>query len=106
MGLINRIKRPIFLVHDGARYHTSKMVENFINENSHRIKVLQLPKHSPDYNPIEKLWKQMKKEGTHNKYFAEHEQMVDAVNQVTVFFENQPKKVLSLCKMFNRINQE
>ena len=47
----------IILVEDGAPYHNSKCVKEFILANADRLTIERLPAFSPDFNPIEKLWK-------------------------------------------------
>jgi transposase len=47
-------ERPIVLIQDGARYHTSKAMEEFFAQHAERLTVFQLPSYSPDFNPIEK----------------------------------------------------
>ena len=61
--------QPIMLIQDGAKYHTSAARQRFCAEHMERLMVCQLPAYSPDYKPIEKLWKKVKKEGTHLHYF-------------------------------------
>jgi transposase len=61
----------LFLIHDGARYHTSASTQAFLAAHSARITAEPLPSYSPDYNPIEYLWKKTKKRATHNQYFKE-----------------------------------
>src|SRR5215471_6457346 len=61
----------LFVIHDGARYHTSASTQAFFAAHSDRITAYPLPSYSPDYNPIEYLWKKMKQRATHNKYFKE-----------------------------------
>src|SRR5712691_7996132 len=58
----------LFLIHDGARYHTSASTQAFLAAHSARITAEPLPSYSPDYNPIEYLWKKTKKRATHNQY--------------------------------------
>ncbi len=47
----------LFLIHDGARYHTSASTQAFLAAHSARITAEPLPSYSPDDNPIEYLWK-------------------------------------------------
>jgi hypothetical protein len=52
--------QPIILIQDGAKYHTSAETKAFFAQQTARLEVVQLPAYSPDYNPIEKLWKKIK----------------------------------------------
>src|SRR5262252_6365389 len=45
----------LFLIHDGARYHTSASTKAFLAAYRARITEHPLPSYSPDYNPIEYL---------------------------------------------------
>lgn len=67
--LLERITVPIILIEDGASYHRSQAVEQFRQAHAERLTVHRLPAFSPEFNPIEKLWKNTKKEATHLKYF-------------------------------------
>ena len=49
--------QPIILVQDGARYHTAKETQGWLAAHAERIPVVQLPTYSPDYNPIEHVWR-------------------------------------------------
>ena len=53
--VLKQTTQKLFLVQDGARYHTSKLTRQFIRAYAHRLTVVQLPSYSPDYNPIEYL---------------------------------------------------
>lgn len=52
----------ILVIMDNARWHKAKIVQNFAEENKHRIKVAYFLKYTPELNPIEPRWKEMKKE--------------------------------------------
>ena len=69
--ILNKYSKPVFLIEDGAPYHKSKIVKTFTDKmkDAGRLFVHRLPSYSPDLNPIEKLWKQTKKDATHLKYF-------------------------------------
>ena len=55
--VLEQTTQPIILIQDGARYHTSAETKAFFAQQAARLQVFQLPTYSPDYNPIEKLWK-------------------------------------------------
>ena len=88
---------PIILIQDGARYHTSAETSAFFAQQAARLQVFQLPTYSPDYNPIEKLWKKMKQQDTHLHYFPTFEALTDKVEQALLKFANIPEEILALC---------
>ena len=52
----------ILIVVDGAKYHFEKEhVQKFYEKNKHRLVIIQLPPYSPNLNPIEQVWKKIKK---------------------------------------------
>jgi transposase len=91
--------QPILLIQDGAKYHTSAAMQRFFAAHAERLTVFQLPSYSPDYNPIEKLWKKVKKEGTHLHYFPTFEALKDKVEQALLKFATTPEEILALCSL-------
>jgi transposase len=85
-----------FLIHDGARYHTSQATMQFLEAHGQRITVYPLPSYSPDYNPIEYLWKKTKQRATHNQYFKEFIQLTLSVDKALAYFAMHPDTVLGL----------
>ena len=55
-----------------------------------------LPPYSPDFNPIEFLWKKTKKQATHLKYFSTFEALTQSVDTALRHFANLPDEILSL----------
>jgi transposase len=49
---------PVINVQDNDPKHKSKLVQNWINE---RVDCLEWPPYSPDLNPIENLWADVKR---------------------------------------------
>jgi len=62
----------ILLVLDGASWHRSKGLN--IPEN---IRLFFLPPATPEMNPIEQIWKELRKLGFHNEIFKTLEKVVD-----------------------------
>jgi len=88
--------RPLMLIQDGAKYHTAAKTREFIAAHRERLSVYQLPSYSPDYNPIEHLWKNMKKRTTHNRYFPAFTMVCDSVEEGLAYFQNHPAEVKRL----------
>jgi transposase len=65
----------LFLIHDGARYHTSAAPQAFLAAHRDRSTVEPLPSYSPDDNPIAYLWKKTKKRATHDQYLAQNQHL-------------------------------
>jgi transposase len=53
--------RKVFLIVDGSRIHTSKMTQRFIDRTD-RIELFLLPPYSPELNPDEWVWKNVKRD--------------------------------------------
>jgi len=86
----------LFLIHDGARYHTSQATVHFLAQHAERITVHPLPSYSPDYNPIEYLWKKTKKHAPHNQYFKDFALLTVSVEKALAYFAAHPETVLGL----------
>ena len=98
--VLAKTRKHIVLIQDGAKYHRSKAMKAFFEAHKDRLTVFELPSYSPDYNPIEKLWKKVKEKGTHLQYFPTFEALKDKVQETLSFFENAKQEVLSLVGMY------
>lgn len=98
--VLRQTQQPVFLVQDGARYHTSKATRLFFQQQSNRLTVAQLPSYSPDYNPIEFLWRALKRRTTHNQYFPEFDTLSHSVDEALVYFQTQTDYVKSLFTIY------
>ena len=86
----------LFVIHGGARYHTSASTKAFLAAHRDRITAEPLPSYSPDDNPIEYLWKKTKQRATHNKYFKEFAVLTVSVEKALAYFATHPETVLGL----------
>ena len=62
----------IVLVCDGAAWHKAKALE--IPQN---IRLVFIPPYTPEMNPIEQIWKEIRKCGFKNEIFSTLEKVVD-----------------------------
>lgn len=98
--LLSQVAGKIILVQDGARYHTGKSTRQFLEQPQDRLIVYNLPSYSPDYNPIEYLWKKVKTKATHNRYFAEFVQLVNSVEEALQVLASQTEEILRLMGVY------
>ncbi len=87
---------PLFLIQDGAPYHRAAPVKAFFEQHRDRLHVIQLPSYSPDYNPIEFLWRATKRTATHNRYFPEFADLIGSVEAALALFAAHPDRVKAL----------
>jgi transposase len=97
--VLAQVTQPIILIQDGAKYHTSVAMQRFFALHTERLTVFQLPRYSPDDNPIEKLWKKVKKEGTHVQYLPTFAALTATVEHALLRFANMPAEILALCSV-------
>jgi transposase len=96
LSVLAQTTKHLFLIQDGAKYHTSKATKEFFAQHQSRLTVFQLPSYSPDYNPIEYLWRKTKKRATHNKYFEQFQEIIVSVEQALGHFTQHAAEVLGL----------
>ena len=96
LDVLTHTTQHVFVIQDGARYHTSKAMAQFFAAHADRLTPVQLPAYSPDFNPIEYLWKKVKKLATHLKYFPEFSLLQAEVDKTLLHFAQTPQEIMSL----------
>ena len=81
----------IILVMDGAASHRGK--DRMIPEN---ISIIPLPPYSPELNPVENFWKELKKQGFYNRVFSSLNEVEDQLEAMLKCFYDQPQLVQSI----------
>lgn len=100
---LSQTNKHVILIQDGASYHRSKAMKEFFKQNSDQITVYQLPSYSPDYNPIEKLWKKVKTKETHLHYFPTFDSLKVKVEKALLNFKNLQEEILSLFGFYRKL---
>lgn len=93
--LLATVTRPFTLVMDNAPCHRAGRVKEFLERHKGRLAVLWLPKYSPDLNPSEQVWKDMKLDVSHNHFFSTADRLAWGIRGY--FRRLEPGKVRSLC---------
>jgi transposase len=96
LDVLSQTTQHVIVIQDGARYHTSKAMQVFFETHAARLTIEQLPAYSPDFNPIEHLWKKVKKEATHLKHFPEFTDLQHEVDRALLHFAQTPREITVL----------
>jgi len=59
-GLLHDTQSPVFLIVDGHSVHRSHAVKQFVASTEGRLRLFHLPPYSPELNPDEWVWKNVK----------------------------------------------
>ena len=81
----------IVMVVDGAGWHKSKRFVMPVN-----LKLLFLPPYSPELNPQEHIWDELREKSFHNKTFASLELLEDHLVEALRVMETQHAAVKSI----------
>ena len=85
-------KRNLLVVWDGAAIHRCEAVRVLLRKKPDRIHLERLPAYSPELNPVELLWSQLKS-SLKNRAFLNLEQLTEAVLQQIALLEKDTKLI-------------
>jgi transposase len=109
LDVLSQTTQHIVVIQDGARYHTSKAMQQFFALHAERLTMEPLPAYSPDFNPIEHLWKKVKKEATHLKYFPEFTDLQQEVDRAWLHFAQTTHEITVLmaryCEKLGKVDK-
>src|SRR5207247_1264526 len=91
--ILTHTRKPLFLIHDGARYHTSQATQQFLAAHAARLTGPPLPSDSPAYQPIEYLWQKTTQRATHHQYCKECTALTVSVDKAWAYFATHPEAV-------------
>lgn len=73
--LMHGADQPVFLIWDGHPTHRSKKVKECIASFDGKLEVFTLPSYSPELNPVEQVWNNVKNHGIGRKKVVGPDQM-------------------------------
>jgi transposase len=93
--LLLDVKGKVFLVVDNVSYHKSKEVKAWVAERENRIELFYLPGYSPDLNPDEWVWKNIKNDNIARIVPNRPGQLFEIAEKALRMLRNAPEKVRS-----------
>lgn len=89
----------IVLCVDNFPTHKAGKVKDYLKDNSGWLELLYLPAYSPQFNPIEQLWKHMKYTVTHNTFYYKIEELGATLVEFFANLKNIKSTVKSICSV-------
>jgi putative transposase len=87
----------IVLVCDNAIWHKSKTLK--IPQN---IRIIHIPPYTPEMNPIEQIWREIRKMGFHNRLFSSLNAVIDQLCQtICELTQEQVQNIVNRDWVFN-----
>jgi transposase len=93
----SRSGRRVVVITDNAKYHHAKLHADWRNQQALRFWIDFLPPYSPDLNPIERLWKLVRRLCLHNRYFPTLDNVVESVESKFNTWRSGSEVVRKLC---------
>jgi transposase len=91
-----REKHPrVVLVIDNAPWHRGRPIDAALRDNPH-LEFKRLPSYSPQLNPIERLWKKLRRRATHNRLFDTLADLKASLRASLSYFQTMRHKVRSI----------
>ncbi len=94
---VNSADIPQYVILDNSRYHHAKLLSPWLNEHSQEIDLNFLPPYSPHLNPIERVWKLVRRLCTHNRYFPDIEILTQTLTRQFELWEKPNDTLRRLC---------
>jgi transposase len=94
--VLTQVSGHLIVIQDNVTYHTSAQMRTFYAAHTDRLTIYQLPAYSPELNPIEALWKKVKKDATHLKWFPHFTDVVTKVSATLKKFADLPRELTAL----------
>ena len=85
----------VVLLIDNAPWHRGKPIDEALAENPH-LEFERLPSYSPQFNPIERFWKQLRRRATHNRLFDTLADLKTSLRASLCYFQTVRHKVKSI----------
>ena len=92
-----RKNKRMAVILDNARYHHAKLLKPFLGKRKDTLSLVFLPPYSPELNPIERVWKLLRKICVHNTYFPRLEDLHNNVSPQLLLWEKPNKTLYKLC---------
>lgn len=95
-----RRNHRIYYIQDNASYHKKKETYEWFKVNRKYIEVFCLPPYFPELNATEPIWKYIRKNSTHNRYFESKESLCASIFKTCKDIQRNPEKISGILTPF------
>jgi len=88
---------PMHLVLDNSRYHHATALSGWLEEHNQKLMLDFLPPYSPHLNPIERVWKLIRRLCVHNRYFPTIETLIQTLLEQFKVWKEPNATLCKLC---------
>jgi transposase len=91
-------RRAVVII-DNARYHHAALHASWRKEVASGFSLHFLPPYSPELNPIERVWKLIRRRCLHNQYFQSLDEVVTAIEPCLRLWSRRNETLRRLCNI-------
>lgn len=92
--------RKIYLIQDNASYHKDREVWKWFSRHRKYLEVFNLPKYSPEFNALERIWHHSRLKGTHNRYFVTKDELRSTLISTFRSIQQNPSQILGYLRPY------
>jgi len=74
--------------------------KRWLNQNADNIALFRLPAYSPEFNPMEPVWKTTRKMTTHNRFYRTTDERDGALRKTFARFGQRPALIAAHVRRF------
>lgn len=93
--LLKNQPNPVFLIVDGHPVHRSTQVKAYVADTEGRLKLFHLPAYSPELNPDEQVWNQLKNHRLGKMVIKSLDDMAEKVGSAMRSIQHSPTLIMS-----------
>lgn len=91
--------RPLILIADNATFHRSKEVRDFVRSRRHQIRMLFFPTYSPELNPDEQVWNEIKHRKLQKQPIKNKSDLKIRIDNALGFLKEKAEKIRSFFQL-------
>ncbi|CAK0759797.1 transposase [Gammaproteobacteria bacterium] len=92
------VHNPIWIITDRCSVHRSKMVMEYIEKTNGKVKIYFLPAYSPELNPVELVWGNIKAHGFARSLIHGARELVEKATNLLESLKQMPGKIRAFFK--------